>query len=76
MGEYPKQKKITTKDGTVMHTWDKKLHSWVGPALIPQGNNKLAEYYIFGIKYSKDKWDEMKKEQAKGIPLKPIGERF
>lgn len=54
-------------DGTLMHIWNRKLHSYTGPALIPQGNKKLAEYYIFGIKYSKDSWNEAKKNQV-GTP--------
>ena len=68
MEEYPKQRKITIKDGTIMHLWGKKLHNWEGPAVIPQGNKKLEEYYIFGIKYSKDKWALAKKEQS-GLPF-------
>ena len=67
MEDYPKKKKITTKDGTIMHLWGRQLHSWEGPALIPQGNKKLEEYYIYGIKYSKDKWTLAKKEQN-GLP--------
>ncbi len=64
---YPKSKKLVSKDGTIALTWDGKLHSLDGPALIPQGNNKLAEYHIFGIKYSKDQFLEMKKNQI-GVP--------
>ena len=67
MEEYPKQRKITTKDGTIMHLWGRQLHNWEGPAVIPQGNKKLEEYYIFGIKYPKDKWLLAKKEQS-GLP--------
>jgi hypothetical protein len=40
-----KSKKITTSDGTIMYTFDGKLHNWEGPALIPEGNNKKREYY-------------------------------
>lgn len=65
-------KKIKTKDGTIMHYTNiegiNKLHNWDGPALIPQGNNKLSEYYVYGIKYSKDKWDQAKKDQV-GLPF-------
>lgn len=65
--EYPKQRKIITKDGTIIHFWGNKFHNWNGPAYIPQGNNKLAEYYIYGIKYDKQKWEEAKKDQN-GLP--------
>lgn len=65
--EYPKSRKIKTADGTIMHLWGKSLHSWEGPALIPKNNKKLEEYYVYGIKYTKDKWLEAKKEQA-GLP--------
>lgn len=79
--QYPKQKKIKTADGTIIHLWGKQMHSWDGPAYIPQGNNKLAEYYVYGIKYTKDKWTEAKKEQSglpwfKGSAAKQAGERY
>lgn len=64
-------KKLKTGDGTIMHyiTLDgvNKLHNWDGAALIPQGNKRLAEYYLFGFKYTKDQWIESKKN-ANGIP--------
>ena len=66
MKETLETQRITTADGTVAHyvTIDgiKKMHNWDGAALIPQGNKRQAEYYLFGIKYSKDKWLEFKKE--------------
>lgn len=65
--EYPKQRKITTKDGTIIHLWGNKMHSFEGPAFIPKGNKKLAEYYIFGFKKTKDEWLEAKKSQN-GVP--------
>ena len=61
-------KKITTKDGTIMITWENKLHSWDSAALIPQGNKKLAEYYLHGVKYSKKEWDSLRKERT-GLPF-------
>lgn len=66
-------KKLVTKDGTVMHYWNGKLHCWEGAALIPQGNLKKAEYYLFGIKHTKDKWMEAKRDTI-GVPpcKKPI----
>jgi len=57
-----KLRKVTTADKTIMYVWDGKLHNWNGPALIPQGDKKKAEYYINGIKYSKEKWKEIKKD--------------
>jgi len=62
-----KSRTIRLKDGTVMHTWEGKLHSWDGPALIPQNDPKQGEYYVYGIQYSKERWDEAKKEQS-GLP--------
>ena len=51
-----KEKRIKTPDGTTMILFNGKLHSWDGPALIPQGNEKLAEYYINGIKMDFKQW--------------------
>jgi hypothetical protein len=48
--ENQKSRKITTADGTIMHTFNGKLHNWEGPALIPEGNNRKREYYLNGIK--------------------------
>jgi hypothetical protein len=62
-----KQRKIKTSDGTIIHIWDNKMHNWEGPAFIPQGDNKKAEYYIYGMKHSKDEWQEARKSQT-GLP--------
>jgi hypothetical protein len=51
--ENQKSRKITTADGTIMHTFNGKLHNWEGPALIPEGNNRKREYYLNGIKMRK-----------------------
>lgn len=64
---WPKTQNFTSSDGTRYITWDGKLHNWDGPALIPQGNSKLAEYHLYGIKYSLEDWKEMKK-QWEGLP--------
>jgi hypothetical protein len=64
---YPKSKVTTTTDGTVIHSWDGKFHNLEGPAVIPQGDKKKAQYYIFGKEYTKDQFKKMKKEQT-GIP--------
>lgn len=65
------EKKLKTSDGTIMHysiVGNKSvLHNWEGAALIPQGNKRLAEYYLFGIKHTKDEWDE-KKKSVNGQP--------
>ena len=61
-------RKVTTADKTVMYVWDGKLHNWEGPARIPQGDKKKAEYYINGIKYSKEEWKDRKKDRE-GLPF-------
>jgi len=66
--DFPQSKKYTKPDGTVMYLWDKKLHNWDGPALIPQGENKKREYYLYGIQYSEKEWKERKK-QLVGLPF-------
>ena len=66
--KFEPSKKITTADKTVMCIWEGKLHSWEGPALIPQGNKRKSEYYIHGVKYSKDKFEEALKSQV-GLPF-------
>lgn len=55
-------RKITTADGSIIHFLDGKMHNWDGPAYIPQGNKRIAEYYLFGIKYTKDQWENAKKD--------------
>lgn len=60
-------KKIKTKDNTTLITWSGKLHSWDEAAYVPQGNKKLEEYYIHGIKYSKEEWKKLRKERN-GVP--------
>ena len=51
-----------TSDGTIVYHLDGKMHNWDGPAFIPQGNKRAAEYYLFGIKYTKDQWESFKKD--------------
>jgi hypothetical protein len=55
-------KKIKTTDGSIIYYLNGKMHNWDGPAFIPQGNKRLAEYYLFGIKHTKDQWEEKKKD--------------
>ena len=42
---WPVCSRFVSEDGTINILWGKKLHNWDGPALIPQGDRKLAEYY-------------------------------
>ena len=55
-------KKMKSTDGSVVYYLNGKIHNWDGPALIPQGNKRLAEYYLFGIKHTKEQWEEKKKD--------------
>jgi hypothetical protein len=55
-------KKMKITDGSIVYYLNGKIHNWDGPALIPQGNKRLAEYYLFGIKHTKDQWEEKKKD--------------
>jgi hypothetical protein len=61
-------KKLKTSDGTIVYYLDGKMHNWDGPAYIPQGNRRSAEYYLFGVKYSKLDWEMMKKD-SNGVPF-------
>ena len=45
---------------------ENKLHSWDGPALINETQNK-KEYYLNGIEHSEDSWKEIRKERE-GLP--------
>jgi hypothetical protein len=55
-------KKMKSTDGSIVYYLNGKIHNWDGPALIPQGNKRLAEYYLFGIKHTKEQWEEKKKD--------------
>ena len=65
--KYQPSRKITTADGTIMYMFDGKLHNWDGPAVIPQGNTRLREYYLNGIKYTEEQWRERLKSRE-GLP--------
>ena len=60
------------KDGskTIAYTLEingeNKLHNWDGPALINKGQKK-KEYYLNGILYDFDMWNEIKKS-GEGLP--------
>jgi len=64
--------RLKTADGTIVHYITiegvNKIHNWDGAALIPQGNKRQAEYYLFGIKHTKDQWEE-KKKSVNGVPF-------
>jgi len=65
-------KKLVTADGTIVHYINingvNKMHNWDGAAFFPQGNKRQAEYYLFGFKYTKDQWEDRKKD-ANGVPF-------
>ena len=65
--EWPKSQKLKKADGTVAYVWDNKLHNWDGPALIPEGNMKKREYYLYGIQYSEAAHKEAIRNQT-GLP--------
>tara|TARA_B100000524_G_scaffold314788_1_gene192688 strand:+ start:226 stop:483 length:258 start_codon:yes stop_codon:yes gene_type:complete len=65
--EWPSIQRLKKADGTIAYIWDNKLHNWDGPALIPEGNEKKAEYYIYGIKYSKEEHKERIRQKT-GLP--------
>jgi len=64
---FPKTKRLKAPDGTIAYYWDNKLHNWEGPALIPEGNNRLREYYLYGIKKTEEEWKEAKRS-GHGLP--------
>jgi hypothetical protein len=65
-------KKLKTKDGSIVYYVNikgvNKMHSFDGPAYLPQGNRRAAEYYVFGIKFTKDQFDNIKKDNN-GVPF-------
>jgi hypothetical protein len=68
MSKLEPTRKLVTEDKTVAYYWQGKMHNWDGPAYIPQGNNKKAEYYLFGIKKTKLEW-LMAKRDVNGVPF-------
>jgi hypothetical protein len=61
-------RKLKTADGSIVYYLDGKMHNFDGPAYIPQGNKRAAEYYVFGIKFTKDQFDNIKKDNN-GVPF-------
>jgi len=64
----PETKRLKTEDGTIVYYLDGKMHNFDGPAYLPQGNKRAAEYYVFGVKYTKTKWEDIKKD-GNGVPF-------
>jgi hypothetical protein len=64
---FPKMKKLKSPDGTIAYHWDGKLHNWEGPALIPEGDNRKKEYYLYGIKKTEEEWREARRS-GQGMP--------
>ena len=67
MEKWEASKRLKKPDGTIAVVWEGKLHNWDGPAYIPQGNERKAEYHIYGIKYSKEEWKD-RRRQREGLP--------
>ena len=65
--KWEQSKRLKKADGTIVVVWEGRLHNWDGPALIPEGNEKKAEYYIYGIKYSKEEHKDRIRQQT-GLP--------
>jgi|TARA_R110000851_G_scaffold208732_1_gene361198 hypothetical protein len=65
--EWPKSQRLKKADGTIAYIWDGKLHNWEGPALIPEGNERKAEYHLYGIQFSKEDHKEAIRNQT-GLP--------
>jgi len=65
--DFPKTKRLKTPDGTIAYYWDGKLHNWEGPALIPEGDNRRREYYLYGFLKTEEEWKEARRS-GKGMP--------
>ena len=65
--KYEPSRKLTKPDGTIMYTFDNKLHNWDGPALIPEGDMRRREYYLNGIQFTEEQWKERLKTRE-GLP--------
>jgi hypothetical protein len=63
--------KFKTADGTIGYYIDrggkKQFHNSDGPAFIPKGDRKLAEYHLFGMPISEKDFDYWKRN-FEGIP--------
>jgi len=65
-------RKFTTEDGSIVSYIEingkNLMHSYDGPAYIPQGNKRASEYWLFGFKYTKDQFEDRKKD-TNGVPF-------
>jgi hypothetical protein len=64
-------KTVCGKELTYLETTGRanKMHSTTGPAVIySESEGKAPEYYLFGIKYSKNDWKSLV-NQNKAIPI-------
>ena len=61
--KWEQSKRLKKADGTIAVVWEGRLHNWDGPALIPEGNERKAEYYLYGMQKTTEEWKEMKKKQ-------------
>ena len=55
-------KKMKSADGSIIYYLNGKIHNWDGPAFLPQGNKRKAEYWLFGMPHTKVQWEEKKKD--------------
>jgi hypothetical protein len=67
MSEKTQQKRLRTPEGDVVYYMNNKMHNWDGPAFLPGGDERKGEYYINGIKYTKDEWEAIKRD-GDGLP--------
>lgn len=58
-----KTKTFISPDRIQRTIFDSKLHNWEGPAVIyPKEMKKKDEYYLYGLRKSKDEWKEAKRD--------------
>ena len=67
MSESTMNKGLCTPDGTIVYYMEGKMHNWDGPALIPEGNTRLREYYLYGIQHTEEEWQQVKRDRN-GLP--------
>lgn len=71
-------KTIKTPEGVVLHVFTEpgknaKPHSLEGPAIkYPKSMKRVDEYFIYGIKYTKTQWEELKETtKVTFMPIDP-----
>jgi len=63
-----KTRTIKSPDGIIRTIFDGKLHNSEGPAIVyPKDMKMKNEYYLYGIQYTKDAWQEVKHDSI-GLP--------